>query len=175
MTISSSGIDDTKPASGDPTTQSVRDNFTEIKTQLDNAETDITNLTDGTTAHTNFASAGIDDNATSTVITATNAGVTIGTSENNNGQLFLSAIDNTNEGGEISFEGAGTYTSNMVVDRFQDTLRIIAGAGIHVDKSVVAGNTRLIIYDVDNGTMERVTVGAADSGGAGYKVLRIPN
>ena len=43
------------------------------------------------------------------------------------------------------------------------------------DASATAGNTRLLIYDVDNGALERVTVGAADSGGTGFKVLRIPN
>lgn len=41
--------------------------------------------------------------------------------------------------------------------------------------SGTSGDTHLILYDVDNGVFERVTVGAADSGGAGYKVLRIPN
>lgn len=43
------------------------------------------------------------------------------------------------------------------------------------DSSAVAGNTRFLVYDVDNGTLERVSVGAADSGGSGFKVLRIPN
>jgi hypothetical protein len=43
------------------------------------------------------------------------------------------------------------------------------------DASVTAGQTRFLIYDVDNATLERVTVGAADSGGSGFKVLRIPN
>lgn len=43
------------------------------------------------------------------------------------------------------------------------------------DSSTTAGHTRFLVYDVDNGTLERVTVGAADSGGTGYKVLRIPN
>ena len=37
------------------------------------------------------------------------------------------------------------------------------------------GYTGLMLWDVDNNTLERVTVGAANSGGAGYKVLRIPN
>lgn len=37
------------------------------------------------------------------------------------------------------------------------------------------GETGLMLWDVDNNTLERVTVGAANSGGAGYKVLRIPN
>jgi len=43
------------------------------------------------------------------------------------------------------------------------------------DGSTTAGDTRLKVWDVDNGQMERVTVGAADSGGTGYKVLRIAN
>ncbi len=43
------------------------------------------------------------------------------------------------------------------------------------DDSATATHTRFLIYDVDNGTLERVTVGAADSGGANFKVLRIPN
>jgi hypothetical protein len=32
-----------------------------------------------------------------------------------------------------------------------------------------------MVWDNDNATLERVSVGAADSGGAGFKVLRIPN
>ena len=43
------------------------------------------------------------------------------------------------------------------------------------DKSATATHTALLIFDVDNNTLERVTVGAADSGGTGPKVLRIPN
>lgn len=46
---------------------------------------------------------------------------------------------------------------------------------LRVDTSSTAGDTALLIYDVDNNSVDRVTVGAADSGGAGYKVLRIPN
>jgi len=38
-----------------------------------------------------------------------------------------------------------------------------------------AGETALYVYDADNATLERVTVGVADSGGVGYKVLRVPN
>lgn len=44
-----------------------------------------------------------------------------------------------------------------------------------IDASTTAGHTRFMIYDVDNATLERVTVGVADSGGAGFKLLRIPN
>lgn len=58
-----------------------------------------------------------------------------------------------------------------------DQLSSIAGGveAARFDVDATAGNTRLLIYDVDNATLERVTVGAADSGGSGYKVLRIPN
>lgn len=38
-----------------------------------------------------------------------------------------------------------------------------------------AAETSLWLYDDDNGIMEQVTVGAADSGGSGFKVLRIVN
>jgi hypothetical protein len=41
--------------------------------------------------------------------------------------------------------------------------------------SLSTNETNLYLYDADNGTLEQVTVGAADSGGSGYKVLRIPN
>ena len=44
-----------------------------------------------------------------------------------------------------------------------------------VDGTTTAGQTALLLWDVDNGTLERVTVGASDSGGTGFKVLRIPN
>lgn len=43
------------------------------------------------------------------------------------------------------------------------------------DSSTTATHTRFLVFDVDNNALERVTVGAADSGGTGFKVLRIPN
>ena len=52
---------------------------------------------------------------------------------------------------------------------------VIGSNQIQCDASTTAGDTRFFLYDVDNATMERVTVGSADSGGTGYKVLRIPN
>lgn len=44
-----------------------------------------------------------------------------------------------------------------------------------IDHTNSAGFVRFMVYDVDNGQLERVSVGAADSGGAGFKVLRIAN
>lgn len=53
---------------------------------------------------------------------------------------------------------------------------IVGGVEVaRFDDNATAGQTRFFIYDVDNGTLERVSVGAPDSGGVGYKVLRIPN
>lgn len=54
-------------------------------------------------------------------------------------------------------------------------ISIIGAEVARFDNSAVAGETRLMLYDVDNGTLERVSVGTADSGGVGFKVLRIPN
>lgn len=59
--------------------------------------------------------------------------------------------------------GASSATPNALVE------------AARFDASTTATHTRFMIYDVDNGTLERVTVGAADSGGSGFKVLRIPN
>ncbi len=47
--------------------------------------------------------------------------------------------------------------------------------GIKADHSTTAGDTRLLLWDVTAGSLRRVTIGANDSGGAGYRVLRIPN
>lgn len=46
---------------------------------------------------------------------------------------------------------------------------------LRVEQTDTEFDTSLYIYDHDNATLERVTVGAADSGGTGYKLLRIPN
>jgi hypothetical protein len=62
----------------------------------------------------------------------------------------------------------GVYTTHA-------DFRFSNGTSLQIDDDAVAGNTRLLLYDVDNGKVERVSVGAADSGGAGFKVLRLPN
>jgi hypothetical protein len=89
-------------------------------------------------------------------------------------------------GAGISTEIAST-TNPTVVSNVQDfttgmggtagTVSLISDAeeSARVDDDTTAGNTRFLLYDVDNGQVERVSVGIADSGGAGFKVLRIPN
>ena len=60
-----------------------------------------------------------------------------------------------------------------------DTVRTACGGleSLRVEDpaDLTTTETSLWLYDDDNGTIEQVTVGAADSGGSGYKVLRIPN
>jgi len=65
--------------------------------------------------------------------------------------------------------------SSPSVPIFEVRVNGTADTALEVDGDSTAGNTRLLIYDVDNATLERVSVGAADSGGSGFKVLRIPN
>lgn len=73
----------------------------------------------------------------------------------------------TGVGGEIKLQTAVLGGSGSTQNALSDAAK--------VDASTTAGNTRFFLYDVDNGQLERVTVGAADSGGVGFKVLRIPN
>ena len=56
-----------------------------------------------------------------------------------------------------------------------DIAYILNNETTKAEATTVAGETNLMVYDVSNATLERVTVGAADSGGAGFKALRIPN
>jgi hypothetical protein len=44
-----------------------------------------------------------------------------------------------------------------------------------VDESATAGDVRLLVWDVTAATLKRVTVGVADSGGVGFKLLRVVN
>ena len=97
--------------------------------------------------------------------------------------------DNTGVGGvDITVKNASDLNASARAISFTDditdllefgqtqfTYRTATSERIRVDNTATAGQTALLLWDVDNATLERVTVGAADSGGAGYKVLRIPN
>ena len=50
-----------------------------------------------------------------------------------------------------------------------------ANVSFRVDNNATAAETRMLLWDIDNATLARVSVGAANSGGTGFKVLRIPN
>lgn len=46
---------------------------------------------------------------------------------------------------------------------------------VEVDGSTTAGDTSMLLWDVSAGSLKRVSIGASDSGGTGFKVLRVPN
>ena len=112
MTISSAGIDDTKPIEGTPTTQSVRDNFTEIKAQFDNAQTDIsTNATDISTNATNHTNhlADTTDAHDASAISNTPSGSIIATDV----QAAINELDTekANLAGDNGYTGTAQYAT----------------------------------------------------------------
>jgi len=60
-----------------------------------------------------------------------------------------------------------------------DSVSLVAGGAEAIraedPADLGATETSLWLYDLDNGAIQQVTVGAADSGGSGFKVLRIVN
>ena len=110
----------------------------------------------------------LDAPANGTVIIQTNAGTH---------QTFFNADGTVGLGAAImgpagAFDEVDTQT---VKGSTAVTLQVGADLGIQADNSSTAGQTRLLLFDVDAGTLVRVSVGAADSGGAGFKLLRVPN
>ena len=73
----------------------------------------------------------------------------------------------TGAGGSLSFQTAPVGTTGSSLNALVTALQ--------VDASVTAGNTRMLVYDVTAAALVRVSVGATDSGGSGFKVLRVPN
>lgn len=89
-----------------------------------------------------------------------------------NRDLFLDFVGSANNPnifvgpGDEGIFSDGNNTISITTDNTE---------GARFDDSSTAGDTRFMLYDVDTATLQRVTVGAADSGGTGFKVLRIPN
>lgn len=73
------------------------------------------------------------------------------------------------------------YSDNSITimaDDASGTVKITAGGNVEkarVDATAVADETSLMLWDVNSGTLKRVSVGIADSGGVGFRLLRIPN
>lgn len=91
---------------------------------------------------------------------------------NNYGAIYNGAVVVGDQ--SYAFAAAATETR---VNAPSGTVGLFIGNSeyFRIDANATAGNTRMLVYDVDNGTLERVSVGAADSGGTGFKLLRIPN
>lgn len=96
---------------------------------------------------------------------------------------LTNASGNNNTAGALTLQ-AGLSTGNILGNGVNLDAGVPGASGVTLQTArtwvsarptVTASETGLLVYDVDNATLERVTVGAADSGGAGFKVLRIPN
>jgi len=97
------------------------------------------------------------------------------------------------DSGDITASGAGAFafgqaTADIVASAANavqfgpgtnSTARSLqVGDGVRLvgdSTTLGAGQVALLVFDNDNATLEQVTVGAADSGGVGFKLLRIPN
>lgn len=75
---------------------------------------------------------------------------------------------------------AGTIGCNIgqiyvfVLDSFS-VYRDFVGEVFRVDGGGVADDIRMFVWDVSAGSLKRVSRGAADSGGAGFRLLRVAN
>lgn len=125
-----------------------------------------------------------------TQLATQDASIKLGLSRTDNGASYIDIIGDTintlyglrivrnggvNANSGILHKGIG----HLVIDAQDAGSKVainVGGVGAtQFDNSINAGETRMLVFDVDNGLMQRVTVGVADSGGTGYKVLRIPN
>lgn len=143
-------------------------------------------LVNGSTAATNspkldvLSGSGNVATAWSDVTTdVTNKIARLGTRHYTNSEEVVALITaiNTNTANTIYF-GGGTSAMNTATEmRFHlgATVTTLTGTEYLRLSIPAAGETSLWVYDADNASLERVTIGAADSGGAGFKLLRIPN
>ena len=98
------------------------------------------------------------------------------------GKLLI-GIKDTVSGGQVHIVSSAADVTGLRVDSAASPTTPIldvrvgttSDSGIKVDASTTSGDTRFLLYDVTSGTMKRVLVGANDSGGTGYRILRILN
>jgi hypothetical protein len=99
--------------------------------------------------------------------------VASGTNTVATGRLYNTGTTNVGLDGKFVF---GANATTGVVSSVAATVLDVNGTEVlKVDASATANDTRLLLWDVTAGSLRRVTIGAADSGGAGFRVLRIPN
>lgn len=79
--------------------------------------------------------------------------------------------------------GVSTGAATPAKLHFQSAVAIASGGTQQTPLTVLtldagtpgSSETGMLLYDTDAGTLQRVTIGAADSGGTGFRVLRVPN
>jgi len=67
------------------------------------------------------------------------------------------------------------YTIQRTVALSSGTTAQSLTDALEIDGNTTAGETPMLLLDITAGTMRRVSIGVADSGGVGFRVLRIPN
>lgn len=117
------------------------------------------------------------DAATATAVAtfATNA-VTLGKTSV---PLKVAAQDGTNEGGELVLNGAGA-NADIALDNNTGNFRVFQSGTVRfqTDGGAPASGNSAILVSVNDGavtSLRRVSVGAVDSGGTGFRLLRVPN
>jgi hypothetical protein len=97
------------------------------------------------------------------------------------GFISLSGLGSANGPSGLDYRNDGSgvrlyaYSSKNCSIGHMNLSRTVFTAEMQVDQSTTAGHTRLLLWDVDKGSLQRVSIGASDSGGIGFKVLRVPN
>lgn len=67
----------------------------------------------------------------------------------------------------VALAATTVTTSGTTVQTLRDVLQC--------DGNTTSGETPMLILDCAKGTLQRVSIGASDSGGSGFKLLRVPN
>lgn len=111
----------------------------------------------------------------------------------NYNDTVLRLMRSSNVSGELTSMYFGTRVhpilaklSCLNIDQTVNAGAIIATVGIGSGTTITdvmklnifgtaANDTAMMLYDVTAGTLQRVTIGIANSGGAGFRLLRIPN
>lgn len=90
----------------------------------------------------------------------------------------------TNVSGGNGIVRGGAGTGNATASKVQLAVPIPTTSGttaqthrtvLELDGSTTAGDTSMLLWDVSAGSLKRVSIGASDSGGTGFKLLRVPN
>jgi hypothetical protein len=100
-------------------------------------------------------------------------GYRVGSLPADDGFIRISAGGGTSANSKAYIDVSGySQQADMLETVVFGTAGVEAG---RFDANTTANQTRFMLYDITAGTIKRVSIGAADSGGTGYKTLRIPN
>lgn len=98
------------------------------------------------------------------------------TTARGSGLCYAAFYDPTGEKGYFGFASGGS-DDLFFINELNALMRLGTNNVelLRLDSSATANDMRLLLYDVSAAALVRVSRGAADSGGAGFRLLRIPN